>query len=107
MEFEMIRHMVFMNFRKDVSSETRDAIINDLGQLREEINGIVDFQHRSNISPEDHVTHGFKDMFWFDFQDQATRDVYLQNKNHQAVGARIVAAAADGLRGVFVCDVEI
>ena len=46
-------------------------------------------------------------MFWFDFEDEQTRDNYLNNKNHQAVGARIVAAANGGLQGVFVCDVKL
>lgn len=103
----MIRHLVFMNYRADVTRETRDAIISDLGELQQEISGIADFQYRANISPEDHVTHGFKDMFWFDFEDEQTRDNYLNNKNHQAVGARIVAAANGGLQGVFVCDVKL
>ena len=97
----MIRHLVFMNYRDDVSRETRDGIIKDLVTVREEIAGIIDFQHRNNLSHEDHVTHGFMDMFWFDFEDETTRDTY------QAVGARIVAAAEGGLKGVFVCDIEI
>ena len=103
----MIRHLVFMNYRVDISPETRDGIIEDLASLREEIDGIVDFQHRSNLSPEDHVTHGFMDMFWFDFVDADTRDNYLNNKNHQAVGARIVAATEGGVAGVFVCDIDV
>ena len=37
----------------------------------------------------------------------AMRDAYLADPVHQAIGARIVAAAEGGIDGVFVFDVVV
>ncbi len=103
----MIKHLVFVKYAPSVGSETKTAILTDLESLRTEIDGILDFGHGPNLSPEEPVVHGFKDMFWFDFKDIATRDAYLENETHKAIGARIGAAADGGAAGIFVCDIEL
>ena len=50
---------------------------------------------------------GFRDLFWIDFRDTGVRDVYLQDAQHQAIGARLVAELEGGIDGVFVMDFEI
>ncbi|MBL4768466.1 MAG: Dabb family protein [Rhodobacteraceae bacterium] len=103
----MIRHMVFLRFRQDVSVQTKNGLYADLSGLSDHINGILDFQSRKNVSSETALVRGFDDMFWFDFKDVASRDAYLVDEKHQVVGARIVAEIEGGADGVFVCDVEI
>lgn len=103
----MIRHLVFLKYAPDVSGDVKDSILKDLNNLKSEIEGILAFGNRPNLSPEDDVIHGFKDMFWFDFKDVATRDAYLENETHKAIGVRIVNAAEGGPEGVFVCDIEL
>lgn len=103
----MIRHQVFLHFKQDVSEQTKKLLYSDLAGLSGHIDGILDFQIRSNISLETDLVHGFSEMFWFDFKDIATRDAYLIDEAHQAVGARIFAEIEGGPDGIFVCDVEV
>ncbi|HVX80463.1 MAG TPA: Dabb family protein, partial [Devosiaceae bacterium] len=41
------------------------------------------------------------------FDTAAARDAYLVHPDHQAVGARIVAAAEGGPAGILVFDFEL
>ncbi|ABG30215.1 Dabb family protein [Roseobacter denitrificans] len=103
----MIRHSVHLRFRADVTEAEKMSLYDALAGLSGHIDGIVDFQHRKNVSVETPLVRGFLDMFWFDFRDTSVRDTYLVDPEHQAIGARIVAALEGGPEGVFVCDVEL
>ena len=101
----MIRHIVALRYRPEVSAPEKAALIADLSALRAHLAGVLDFRIFANVSPEVAVVHGFLDLFWFDFQDVAARDAYLVDPQHMAVGARIGAACAGGAEGVLVLDV--
>jgi hypothetical protein len=101
----MIRHLVALRFKEGTAPESKQALYDDLAALK--IDGILDFQSRANVSVEDHVVYGFRDLFWFDFRDLSVRDVYLEDPDHQAIGARIVAELEGGIEGVFVMDFEV
>ncbi|WP_299967667.1 Dabb family protein [uncultured Roseobacter sp.] len=103
----MIRHFVHLRFRSDVSNPQKQALYDALAGLSGHIDGILDFQHRENVSVETPLVRGFLDMFWFDFRDVAVRDAYLVDATHQAIGGRIVEHLEGGAGGVFVCDVEV
>lgn len=103
----MIRHLVFLRFASDTPEEDKQALYADLAALAKRIDGILDFQSRANVSVEDPLVRGFRDMFWFDFRDATVRDAYLVDPVHQTIGARIVAALEGGAEGVFVCDIEL
>lgn len=103
----MIRHLVHLQFRADVDQATREALYRRLADLSDRIDGILDFQHRRNVSVETALVRGFLDMFWFDFRDAAVRDAYLIDDVHQAIGAEIVACLDNGAEGVFVCDIVL
>ncbi len=103
----MIRHLVFLRYRTEITEADKQALYDDLAGLSDRIEGIEDFQTRHNVSVEDPLVRGFRDMFWFDFRDTAVRDAYLVDEVHQAIGARIVAALDGGADGVFVCDIEL
>ena len=100
----MIRHLVALRFKEGTSDEVKQEIFTNLAGLKGHIEGILDFQTRMNVSVEDHVVRGFRDLFWFDFRDTDIRDNYLQDTQHQAIGARLVAACEGGIDGVFVMD---
>ena len=103
----MIRHLVHLRFKDDVSDEEKATLYRDLAGLSGHIEGILDFQSRSNVSVETDLVRGFNDMFWFDFRDESVRDVYLVDPAHQEVGGRIVGKTVNGPDGVFVCDIEV
>ncbi|WP_299130343.1 Dabb family protein [uncultured Amaricoccus sp.] len=100
----MIRHMVLLRFRAEVSAGERAALMADLGGLRARLPGIVGFTTLRNVSPEAPVVHGFEDGFGVDFRDAAARDAYLADEGHRAIGARLVAACDGGIEGLIVFD---
>lgn len=103
----MIRHVVALRFKASISDEAKQDLFQDLAALDQRIDGILDFQSRSNVSVEDHVVRGFRDLFWLDFCDVKVRDAYLEDSAHKAIGARIVAAVEGGVDGIFVMDFEV
>lgn len=103
----MIRHLVHLRFRGETSEAVKNGLYERLAALSNHIDGIKDFQVRRNISVEQHLVRGFDDMFWFDFVDEATRDRYLHDEVHMAIGADIVACLEGGPDGVFVCDIDV
>ncbi len=100
----MIRHMVLLRFRPEVSASDRAALMCDLDGLRARLPGIVTFAALRNVSPEEPVVHGFEDGFIVDFRDEAARDAYLADEVHRAIGARLVAACSGGTEGLIVFD---
>lgn len=103
----MIRHVVSLRFRAGTPQSVKEALYRDLAALSGHIEGIVDFRSFANVSVETPLVRGFNDVFWFDFRDEAVRDTYLADAQHQAVGARIVAELEGGADGVFVADVTL
>ena len=100
----MIRHLVALKFRAGTDEAVKAALYADLEGLQARIDGILDFQTRTNVSVEDPLVRGFRDLFWFDFRDTGVRDAYLADPVHRAIGARIVAELEGGADGVFVFD---
>lgn len=99
----MIRHIVALRFAPGADKAGHYAELEALLPL---IPGALAFRSFQNVSPEEPVVHGFKDGFWFDFKDAATRDAYLIHPEHQQAGGRLVAACG-GLEGILVLDIEI
>ena len=102
----MIRHIVLVRFRADVTDQEKADIYRALGELRGHLGGILDCQFGPNVSPETAVVHDFNDGFWFDFEDAAARDAYLNDEKHKAAGSRLVKLAEGGLGGITVADFE-
>ena len=103
----MIRHLVHLRFQDAVAEATKLALYDRLAGLGSRIDGILDFQHRANVSVETALVRGFRDMFWFDLRDAAARDAYLADPVHLEIGGEIVARLDGGTEGVFVCDIDL
>jgi len=103
----VIRHIVLVRFKGDVSPEEKDSIFRDLNGLRDHLDGILDFRSGPNVSPETALVRGFNDGFWVDFRDAAARDAYLADDKHRDVGGRLVALAEGGLDGIAVADFAV
>ncbi|WP_417308099.1 Dabb family protein [Devosia sp.] len=103
----MIRHIVLVKFRADVTADARAAIFGDLAALRDHLPGIVAMQFGANVSPEG-KSLGFEHGFVIDFGDAAARDAYLVDPAHKAAGAQMVAALEGGRdSGLIVFDIAI
>ena len=103
----MIRHFVALRFRAGTPEATKQALMHDLEALTNRIDGILDFQARPNVSVEDPLVRGFRDVFWFDFESEAVRDAYLADDVHREIGGRMVAELEGGRDGVFVADYAV
>jgi len=99
----MIRHCVLLKFRNDVTRAERDALYASLRALEGRIDGLLRGWYGANVSPEG-LGQGFDEGFIMDFRDAAARDAYLVHPDHQAAGARLVAALEGGTRGLVVFD---
>jgi len=102
----MIRHIVLIKFRDDVSEEHRQEIYADLRGLVGKIDGLMNATFGPNVSPEG-LSKGFRDGFVMDLRDAESRDRYLAHPLHQAAGAKLVAACEGGLEGVLPFDLEV
>lgn len=102
----MIQHCVFLRFKAAVSEAEKQSIYEAIAALREDIPGIVDFHHGTNVSPEG-LSSGYDDGFIVTFEDAEVRDYYLVHPKHRAVGDRIVNATDGGLSGILVFDLEV
>jgi hypothetical protein len=102
----MIRHIVLVKFPADARSEAIDALFCSLDDLRAVLPGMLSFKGGANVSPEG-LSRGFTHVFVADFADVAARDAYLVHPAHQAAGAKLVAAAAGGIDGLIVMDIDI
>lgn len=103
----MIRHLVAVRFKQNTSKRDIIAIAGALAELETKLYGIADFAFRENISPETALIRGFNHIFWFDFDTAEDRDEYLEDPQHKAVGAQLVAMTEGGLDGLFVWDVDL
>ena len=102
----MIRHIVLVNFRDDVSADHRAEIYADLRALVGTIDGLLNASFGPNVSPEG-LSKGYRDGFVMDLRDADARDRYLAHPAHQAAGAKLVAATEGGLDGVLPFDLDI
>jgi hypothetical protein len=99
----MIRHIVLVRFRPEVTAAEKASIYAELESLRELVPGFLRASYGPNVSPEG-LGKGYVDGFTMDFSDEAARDAYLVHPAHQAAGARLVAALDGGIEGLVVFD---
>lgn len=102
----MIRHCVFIRFKPTISAAAKAEIFDEISALKGRIPGLLAVHVGTNVSPETGMDKGFSDGFIVDFDDAFARDAYLVDEEHRKTGAKIVAAALDGIKGVLVYDLE-
>ena len=91
-------------FRDDVSSGLKQTLFEALSDLQGHLKGVLGFHAGPNVSVEADLVQGYRDAFWFDFEDAAARDAYLVDEKHRAFGAQLVAHTVDG---VVVVDMDV
>lgn len=102
----MIRHVVLVRFRAEVTAAEKQAIYDEIRVLHGHLRGIVGMHFGANVSPEG-LGQGFADGFVVDFTSAAARDEYLMDDAHGRAGQRLVAALEGGTAGLVVFDFEI
>ena len=102
----MIRHCVFIRFKPTISQAQKAEKFDEIAALKDRLPGLLAVHVGTNVSPEAGMDKGFSDGFIVDFDDSFARDAYLADEEHRKTGAKIVAAALDGARGIRVYDLE-
>lgn len=103
----MIRHCVFIRFRREIPAGERQAMLAEIAALKGRLPGLLAVHIGANVSPEAGMDKGYGEGFIVDFRDAAARDAYLADPGHQATGRKLVAAAQGGIEGILVYDLDI
>ncbi|KAB2854143.1 MAG: Dabb family protein [Bauldia sp.] len=103
----MIRHCVFVRFRREITAGERAQLLGEIAELKDRLTGLVAVHIGANVSPEEGMDKGYADGFMVDFRNAAARDAYLADPVHQTIGRKLVAAAQGGVEGVLVYDLEL
>lgn len=99
----MIRHIVLIRFRSDVTEEHIATLFADLPNIAQKVPGILQIHSGRSESPEK-IERGYMHGFTADFTDWAALDSYQTHPDHKRLGAALVAAAEGGLDGILVFD---
>jgi hypothetical protein len=102
----MIRHLVLVRFASRTPPSEIAAVLDQLGQLKGIVPGLLAFGAGPNRSPEG-LSRGYTHAFSVDFADESARDAYLVHPAHKEAGARLVDAAEGGVDGLAVIDFAI
>lgn len=102
----MIRHIVLINFRPDVTKAAIDRIFDDLTGIRQHLPGMGRFVAGHSESPEK-LERGFMHGFTVDFVGWDALAAYQELAEHRRIGDTIVAAAQGGIDGILVFDMEV
>lgn len=103
----MIRHCVFIRFRREIEPEQRRALLAEIAELKDRLPGIQAVHIGANVSPEEGMDKGYSEGFVVDFRNAEARDAYLADPQHQATGRKLVAAAQGGIEGILVYDLDV
>jgi hypothetical protein len=97
----MIRHIVLIRFRRDLSEEAIASLIAPLAPLSARL-GFTAAWGRSE-SPEK-IERGYLHGFTADFGSWEALAAYQDDAEHKAFGAGLVAHAEGGIDGILVFD---
>lgn len=97
----MIRHIVLLKARPEVTDPEIATIFADLHRLK--LPGILAIHSGRSHSPEK-IERGYLHGFTVDFTDWEALAAYQEHPDHKRVGAALVAVAAGGIDGILVFD---
>jgi hypothetical protein len=101
----MLLHCVFCAIPPDADHSELLAVMDELGALRAEVEGMLDFRHGPN---RDYEAKSPRHPYGFviAFRDRAAHLAYDGHPRHKAAGARLVALCEGGYGGIVVYDIE-
>ncbi len=102
----MIRHIVLIRFRPEVSEGQIADIFAALPALSARLPGVLAHAAGRSESPEK-IERGFLHGFTIDFADWQALATYQDDPGHQAFGGSLVAHAQGGIDGLLVFDLAV
>lgn len=101
----MIRHIVLLKYRSDVTEDVAADIFSELHQIEGKVPGLLGIHSGRSESPEK-IERGYMHGFTADFDSWEALQAYQDHPDHQKLGARMVAHAEGGKDGILVLDIE-
>jgi len=102
----MIRHIVLIKFKPDVSEDTISGLFAELRDIEKHVSGIRAITSGRSESPEK-IERGYMHGFVVDFDDWEALERYQTHPDHKALGGKLVANAIGGLDGILVLDIPV
>lgn len=102
----MIRHIVLIKFKPDVSEDTISSLFAELRDIEKQVSGIRDIISGRSESPEK-IERGYMHGFVVDFDDWDALERYQTHPDHKALGGKLVENAVGGLDGILVLDIPV
>ena len=93
-----VRHVVHFKFRKDVTPEQIQQVVDEFSKLPEKIHAIDTFEWGTDVSPEG-LGQGYTHCWLLSFRSERDRDFYLHHPDHVAFG-NMVKPLLDGVHVV-------
>ncbi|MCB1458371.1 MAG: Dabb family protein [Nitratireductor sp.] len=102
----MIRHVVLVRFRSDLTEAEIGALFEELHQIEGRLPGLRAITSGRSESPEK-MERGYMHGFVADFDDWAALEAYQNDPGHQVLGSKLVAKAQNGKDGILCFDIEV
>jgi hypothetical protein len=102
----MIRHIVLIRFRPEVTAAAVADLFAELHQINGKIPGLLAITAGKSESPEQ-MERGYMHGFVVDFADWEALQAYQDHPEHQVLGAGLVAAAVGGKDGILCFDLPV
>jgi hypothetical protein len=96
-----VRHVVVFRYKPDADPAKIAQITAALAALKDQIPGVLSFEHGVNNSPEK-LNQGYTHVYQLTFTNAAARDVYLVHPAHKAFGTLLGSLGV--FDGAFVVD---
>jgi len=102
----MLLHCVFLRFADTHGPEARRAVLRALGEIRPEVDGMLDYRFGRNLDFEG-KSPDHREGFVVTFRDRDAHLAYERHPRHAALGARLVDMCVGGADGIVVYDLEV
>jgi hypothetical protein len=106
MDNPMIRHIVLIRFRPEITEIAITAVFTDLQAIKASLPGVLAITAGRSESPEQ-IERGYMHGFVADFADWEALAAYQAHPDHKRLGAALVAAAIGGIDGILVFDLPV
>ena len=101
----MIRHIVLIRFRPDVTEEKIGELLAELGEIEDKLPACLGITAGRSESPEQ-MERGYMHGFVADFDSWEGLQTYQDHPDHQTVGTKLTEHAEGGKDGILCFDLE-
>ncbi|MDB4111625.1 Dabb family protein [Yoonia sp.] len=102
----MIRHIVFIRFKPEISDAGIAAIFDELYAIKDKLPGVLSITSGKSESPEQ-MERGYMHGFVVDFVDWDALQAYQDHPDHKLLGGKLVANAVAGIDDILVFDLPV